>query len=588
MSQHLVFISYSHKDEAEKEKLLSHLGVLPSDSLDIWSDDRLGAGASWEKEINKSLGQAKVAILLITANFLTSKFILEKEVKTLLERREKEGVYVFPVIAKACAWRKVAWLSEMNLRPRNGTPVWGDGGIHVDEDLARVAEEVAEILEKVKADDHLAQPPKPADLRENSNENRPSKRVIKQARPRKILIVDDQPRFREVIKSDLKDMNVTLFEAESVREGIRQLQEDREIRVVLLDLDFPAGESGTALLEFIKDQASYYRIIILTAHDELLAAEQASSYNVFSYLSKVSGDAPRQMLRFAVTRALDDLKRAEPEKFDESMLKRYPVPFIHIFQQVKSDLKPLEKLVTQKDIFELLVHFSALVVLCEYLSSPRRTEEFDSQIRKRIYKPALGDWFNIINESAKRITNPEEMPFLNSFLSFFSGRNKKILSDFISIRNKYIGHGTKHSDYEYLEIVNKCDEWIETLLQDYQFIMQFLLCYVRNVQIIRGKYIYSLKECVGSNTQLLNSTRPFSILLNTNEMQLVNLIADRSLSLYPFMLLDDCPECRQPEIFFYSKFSNGELHYSSYKTGHWLVKKEPAQEFLELIGEETK
>src|SRR4051812_45569826 len=109
MLQPLVFVSYSHEDEAEKNKLLSHLGVLRSDLIDIWSDDRLGPGVNWGQEVIKSISQAKVAILLITDNFLNSKFILETEVKTFLERREQEGIHVFPVIAKACAWRKVKW-----------------------------------------------------------------------------------------------------------------------------------------------------------------------------------------------------------------------------------------------------------------------------------------------------------------------------------------------------------------------------------------------------------------------------------------------------------------------------------------------
>jgi CheY-like chemotaxis protein len=590
MPQPLVFVSYSHKDEAEKERLIDHLGVLPSDSLAIWSDDRIGAGADWEREINKSLGQAKVAILLITANYLNSKFILEKEVKTLLERREKDGVEIFPVIAKSCAWTKVAWLSGMIVRPRNGVPVWGGGGTHVDEDLAAVAEEVSDILDRVRANDGQSPPPvepePPKEPRADDEETRAQKRTPKQPRPRKLLIVDDNPLFRKAVRFDLRDMNVSLEEAELVRDGIQMLRDDREIRVVLLDLNFPTGEDGTALLDFTRERPSYYRVIVMTDYEELFLAEKATTYDdVLYYLSKANGAAPRQMLRFAVTRALDDLKREEAVKFSESMLKNYPAPFIHIYQQVRSDMKPLEKLVTQKDILELLVHFSALVILCEYLNSGARTQDLDTQIRKRMTRPALGDWINIINEVAKRANHLPEMPFLDSFLTFYSGKNKKILNDFISLRNKYIGHGTRHTDSEYLEIVKMFDEWIETLLQDYQFITQFLLCYVMSVQIIRGKHIYSLKECVGSNPQLLNSTRPFGVLLNANEMHVVNMKAEESLSLYPFMILADCPECRQLEIFFYSKFSNDDLHYLSYTTGHWLIKKETAKDFLELIEE---
>ena len=48
MAQPTVFVSYSHRDEEEKDDLLSHLGVLEQAGLplEVWNDDRIGAGAS--------------------------------------------------------------------------------------------------------------------------------------------------------------------------------------------------------------------------------------------------------------------------------------------------------------------------------------------------------------------------------------------------------------------------------------------------------------------------------------------------------------------------------------------------------------
>jgi len=106
----IVFISYSHKDEAWKNRLVSHLGVLQSEGLlGIWDDTRIEAGADWYPNIQKAIDASNVAILLISADFLTSKFILGEEVPRLLERREKEGLRIFPVIVKPCAWQHVKW-----------------------------------------------------------------------------------------------------------------------------------------------------------------------------------------------------------------------------------------------------------------------------------------------------------------------------------------------------------------------------------------------------------------------------------------------------------------------------------------------
>ncbi len=143
----IIFISYSQDDEKEKDTLLRQLKVLQSAGLiTTWNNGQIGAGADWEQEIEQALAEAKVVILLVSASFLTSDFIQGVEVPAMLRRRQQSGMIVFPVIARACAWKNVEWLQRMQIRPRNGRPVWSDGGSHVDEDLAAIVEEIATVV----------------------------------------------------------------------------------------------------------------------------------------------------------------------------------------------------------------------------------------------------------------------------------------------------------------------------------------------------------------------------------------------------------------------------------------------------------
>ena len=62
MDRPSVFISYSHDDEAEKNQLLAHLGVLQKAGLiSVWVDDRISGGADWEEEIAKAMGARVIA-----------------------------------------------------------------------------------------------------------------------------------------------------------------------------------------------------------------------------------------------------------------------------------------------------------------------------------------------------------------------------------------------------------------------------------------------------------------------------------------------------------------------------------------------
>jgi len=145
-----VFISYSHKDEEWKDKLVTHLGVIEKQgNLEIWDDRRIQGGDDWFSEIEKAIESAHIAIPLITANFLTSDFILGNEVPRLLERKNNEGLRIMPLIVKPCAWTKVKWLSPIQARPKDGKALSGGTDFQIDIDLSAFAEEISDILNKI-------------------------------------------------------------------------------------------------------------------------------------------------------------------------------------------------------------------------------------------------------------------------------------------------------------------------------------------------------------------------------------------------------------------------------------------------------
>jgi hypothetical protein len=151
MSGPSVFISYSHKDEDWKDRLVTHLGVLEHEGiLDVWEDRQIEAGDDWKPEIEEAINKAAVAILMISANFLTSKFILGEEVPKLLKRRTEQGVRVIPLIVKPCAWTQVKWLSPIQARPKDGKPLSGGNDNQIDTDLAALAEEIAKLIKRAE------------------------------------------------------------------------------------------------------------------------------------------------------------------------------------------------------------------------------------------------------------------------------------------------------------------------------------------------------------------------------------------------------------------------------------------------------
>ena len=95
-----VFVSYSHEDKEFLEKLRKHLSLLERRNIKVWTDKDIAPGMKWRDEISAALAKTKVAVLMISTDFLTSSFIADKELPPLLAAASNHGVKILPVLVK--------------------------------------------------------------------------------------------------------------------------------------------------------------------------------------------------------------------------------------------------------------------------------------------------------------------------------------------------------------------------------------------------------------------------------------------------------------------------------------------------------
>lgn len=109
-----VFISYSHKDKEWLERIQTHFKALENEGINvnIWDDTKIKPGMEWKKEIEMALSSAKVALLLVTADFLASDFIAKNELPPLLSAAQNDGATILSLIIKPSRYGRIEKLSK--------------------------------------------------------------------------------------------------------------------------------------------------------------------------------------------------------------------------------------------------------------------------------------------------------------------------------------------------------------------------------------------------------------------------------------------------------------------------------------------
>jgi hypothetical protein len=142
-----LFVSYAHNDEGVKTELLKHLRPLERMGLIAeWHDRKLKAGEEWDRVISENLRKADIVLLLISVDFINSKYCFDVELEEALKMHEQGHARVIPVLVRKCLWSPMPFAKLQSL-PKDGTAVnsWKDA----DEALTNVADGIRVVAEEL-------------------------------------------------------------------------------------------------------------------------------------------------------------------------------------------------------------------------------------------------------------------------------------------------------------------------------------------------------------------------------------------------------------------------------------------------------
>ena len=226
-----VFISYSHADTEWLRRLKRHLKPLEREgAIDLWSDSVIKPGSKWREEIRTAVEKAKVAILLISADFLASDFIDKDELPPLLTAAEKEDAIILPVIVSKCMFDRKKSLSKFQAVNSPDEPLNGMGEAEQEEVFDKVARIIDDMV--IQQDDNKETEKIVSTIDEIQPKKQTKKKTSRKAKPnreKKTTLFRNTP--KSLSKSEAKAMLVERdFFASDWNPGGRGLNNDFEIQ----------------------------------------------------------------------------------------------------------------------------------------------------------------------------------------------------------------------------------------------------------------------------------------------------------------------------------------------------------------------
>jgi TIR domain len=117
------FLAYAPEDEGFCDELSKHLRPLERDGLvEQWHNKKIAPGEDVQLVATHYIDSAKLILLLISVDFISSDYFYDVELRRALERHETKKAVAVPVILRPCDWRQGA-LGRLLPLPQDGKPV---------------------------------------------------------------------------------------------------------------------------------------------------------------------------------------------------------------------------------------------------------------------------------------------------------------------------------------------------------------------------------------------------------------------------------------------------------------------------------
>jgi len=147
-----MFISYSHEDQAWMHVVRKHLRGMLLDRCNVWTDEDIPAGSTWESKLLGVLNQAAAGLVLVSPDYLISPWCRRELSALYRAHRQGRLVGLYWIALRPCGWQwsELAELQAVQ-EPAGGTLEDGPAGPERDARALRACLRIADDLRRYTA-----------------------------------------------------------------------------------------------------------------------------------------------------------------------------------------------------------------------------------------------------------------------------------------------------------------------------------------------------------------------------------------------------------------------------------------------------
>jgi hypothetical protein len=268
--------------------------------------------------------------------------------------------------------------------------------------------------------------------------------------------------------------------------------------------------------------------------------------------------------------------------------QHYPFPVAHCFRAMRVEVSGTRKFKMLLQLYAVITKYITLALLASRTQATTTQDTETRDLLRRLRRGTHGTWgescFRLLRERMAD-PNPGFMDYLTRNISIRDvDACERISKEFVKLRNDTEGHGFMESEDTYERLFLKQLEPAHRLLTLMQPLANYSLFRLVQVKSNReGNCICDARMLHGSNPlfeveQLVSSTVPESDCLLRHPLR------DEHLNLWPWLLLDDCPECKRQMVFLYDTLEQNGAVFREYPNNHCKRNGEVGVKISNCIG----